>query len=98
GLRAEDVLLVVEISDSSLRRDITSKLRQYAGAGIPEHWVVDVNDRRVLVHRDPAGDIYRQVRIATPGETISPMLVAGVQVPTAELFPADNKAAGDHPV
>src|SRR4051794_23800829 len=63
--------LVVEVSWSSLRHDLRVKPRVYARAGIPEYWVVDVEDRRVVRHRDPVGDRYeavdelREVLVAT---------------------------------
>src|SRR5436190_13553368 len=45
--------LIVEVSDSSLRYDTIEKRGLYAAAGIREYWVVDVNGRQLLVHRDP---------------------------------------------
>ncbi len=53
-----DVLLLLEVADSSLRFDRTVKLPLYARAGIPEVWIVDVNRRLVEVHRAPAGSAY----------------------------------------
>lgn len=50
-----EVALVVEISDTTLRRDRTIKKRAYARAGIPVYWIVNVIDRRVEVYSDPSG-------------------------------------------
>jgi Uma2 family endonuclease len=47
--------LVIEVSVSSLRHDLLIKARVYAGAGIPEYWVVDIEGERVVRHLDPAG-------------------------------------------
>jgi Uma2 family endonuclease len=54
----EDVLLLVEVADSSLRFDRTVKLPLYARAGIAELWIVDVSRRTVDIHRKPAGSGY----------------------------------------
>ena len=51
-----DVLCVIEVSDSSLLRDTTVKLRAYAAAGVPVYVVVDLQHDVVLVHRDPQPD------------------------------------------
>ena len=59
---AEDVLLLIEVAESSLAYDRTTKLRLYAEAGIPEYWVVDCKAETVEVHRDPGPDGYRNVR------------------------------------
>lgn len=58
----ERALLVVEVADSSLRLDLVRKARIYAGAGVPEYWVVDVGHEVVHVHRTPVGDGYADVQ------------------------------------
>jgi Uma2 family endonuclease len=45
--------LVIEVSHSSIRRDLEVKPRAYAGAGVPRYWVIDVATRQVVVHTDP---------------------------------------------
>jgi len=57
---AEDVLLVIEMSDTTLRYDLTTKAALYAQHGAPELWVVDVGARRVHVFRHPSDGIYRE--------------------------------------
>ena len=52
----ETVALVIEVSDSTLDNDLGVKADLYANAGIPEYWVVDVNEDRVLMHADPRAD------------------------------------------
>ncbi len=51
-----DALLVIEVSNSSLRFDLGEKARRYAGAGFGEYWVIDVQDRSIHVHRGPRPD------------------------------------------
>lgn len=73
-----DVLLVIEVSVSSLRIDRRIKLEIYAEAGVPEYWIVDVNARAIDVHREPQGGRYTSVvRFATTGVLV-PLLVEGV--------------------
>jgi Uma2 family endonuclease len=49
----DDIRLLVEIAHSSLTFDLTTKAALYARAGIAEYWVLDVENRRLLVHRNP---------------------------------------------
>jgi len=57
--RASDVVLILEVADSSLRRDLGAKLRTYARAKVPCYVVVDLQHDVVLVHRVPVGDTYQ---------------------------------------
>ena len=52
----ETVALVIEVSDSTLDNDLGVKAYLYANAGVPEYWVVDVNENRVLMHANPRAD------------------------------------------
>jgi Uma2 family endonuclease len=70
--RIEDVLLVVEVSDSSIARDRNVKIPLYAEAGVPESWLVDLNSETIWVYRRPSPEGYRDVRPCRRGESISP--------------------------
>ena len=63
--RPEDVWLVVEVADTTLKYDRGVKLPLYAAHGIPEFWLLDIPDKRLLVHRDPdpANRSYRRVEV-----------------------------------
>jgi Uma2 family endonuclease len=61
---AADVLLIVEVSDSTLRYDRDVKAELYAKHGIPELWVVDVPDRRLHVFRQPRDGRYAERFVA----------------------------------
>lgn len=63
-----DVLLLVEVADSSLRFDRTVKLPLYARAGIAEVWIVDLKRRVVDVHSGPVGDAYGAMTTLGAGE------------------------------
>lgn len=54
----EDSLLVLEVSDTTLRYDVRTKLPRYALAGVPEVWIENINNDEILVYRTPAGETY----------------------------------------
>ena len=67
-----DVLLLIEVSDSSLSFDRSQKLPRYAAAGIPEVWIVNRPDGRIESYMDPVNDAYATVQHYGPGESIAP--------------------------
>jgi Uma2 family endonuclease len=83
---AEDALLVIEVADSSLAYDRSTKRRLYAEAGIPEYWVVDCSAETVEVHRGPGPDGYRDVRLVTGAATLAPQAFPDVALSTTEIF------------
>ena len=83
--RAADVLLLVEISDSTLRYDREVKVALYARSGIPEVWIVDLQGEQVHFHRTPAEGRYAaQSSTGAPGEAPIGSL-AGVSVDLSRL-------------
>jgi Uma2 family endonuclease len=70
---AEDVLLIVEVADSSLGCDRHGKMPDYAAEGVPEVWVVNLRSDQMEVHRSPAGSDYRVKTIHTGREQIAPL-------------------------
>ena len=58
--RADDVVLVIEVADTSLAYDLGVKVPLYARHGIPEAWVIDAATRQTRVFREPAAEGYRQ--------------------------------------
>jgi Uma2 family endonuclease len=62
-LSGGDVTLLIEVSDDSLSRDLGLKASIYADHGVRDYWVVDVEARRVIVHRDPTDEGYRSVEM-----------------------------------
>ena len=85
--KPEDLLLVVEISDSSLRFDLTVKAGLYARAGILDYWVFDVLGHRIGIHRDPHSGVYQSVQWYGEGETVSPLAAPEAHFPVADAFP-----------
>jgi len=74
GLGADNVLLVVEIADSSLRYDVGRKAALYAGFGIRELWVIDAVRLTARVFREPAPDGYRDARDFGPPDRLAPLV------------------------
>ena len=63
-----DLLLVIEVAESSLAYDRRIKVPLYARHGVPEMWLIDLPNQQIHFHRDPAGDQYREVSSSsTPG-------------------------------
>jgi Uma2 family endonuclease len=74
GLTGANVLLVVEIADSSLRYDIGRKAALYASFGIRELWVIDAVRLLTRVFREPAADGYRNARDFAPTDQLAPLI------------------------
>ncbi len=67
--RSPDVLLLIEVADSTLKTDREVKRPRYAAAGIPEVWIVSTEGRWVEVAREPQGDDYRSIERFTSSST-----------------------------
>ena len=83
---SDDVLLLIEVADSSLRFDRTVKLPLYARAGIPEVWIVDLRRRVVDVHRAPGDGRYDDIVTKQMGDTLSPALAPEVRLTLDQVF------------
>ena len=72
GLTGPNVLLVVEIADSSLRYDMGRKAALYAGFGVRELWVIDAVKLTARAFRDPGGEGYRETSDFGPSDRLAP--------------------------
>jgi Uma2 family endonuclease len=72
----DDILLTIEIADSSLRYDRDVKSPLYAAAGIPEYWLVDLNTNLLWRYSAPEGGAYRNVEQYSRGQSVAPMLLS----------------------
>lgn len=89
GLRhpfPDDVLLAIEVADTTLRWDRTTKALLYARGGVPELWVVDVNGRTVEVSTSPGSDGYADTRRAGVEDMIALSGLEGVAVRVADIL------------
>jgi len=82
---ADDTLLIVEVSDTTLEYDCDVKLALYARHGIPEVWLLNVKAGELTVYREPVEGQYRLIRRPTRTESVSPLLVPGVAITVAEV-------------
>jgi Uma2 family endonuclease len=83
---AEDALLVIEVAESSLAYDRSTKLRLYAEAGIPEYWVVDCAAETVEVHRAPGPEGYRDVSLVGGAATLRLQAFPDVELSPSDIF------------
>jgi Uma2 family endonuclease len=83
---AEDALLLIEVADSSLAWDRSTKLALYAEAGIAEYWIVNCPAESIEIYRRPERDRYLDVRRAEGAESISLQAFPDVTLTLAEIF------------
>jgi Uma2 family endonuclease len=84
---ASDVRLVVEISISTLHFDLMTKAGLYSRAGIPEYWVVDAANLRLVVHCDPTPAGYASVVSLDDTQSVSPIAAPHASLRVADLLP-----------
>jgi Uma2 family endonuclease len=87
-------LLVVEVSDTTIRYDRLVKAHLYARAGIADYWIVNIRDRQLEIFRNPGPDPSRRGRFAYADVTIvpatgtaTPLAAPGVVIAAADLLP-----------
>ena len=79
-------LLVVEVSDATIARDICTKAGIYAGANVPEYWVIDVTGRRLIVHESPVAGGYTRIVEYVETDTVGPTLASTETTPVSVLL------------
>ena len=83
-----DILLIVEVSDSSLAYDRRVKLKLYAEFEIPEVWIANIPSRTIEAYTDPSNGEYTTRRTFHPGQTVSPAAFSDVALPVADVIGA----------
>ena len=78
-LAGDEVLLVLEIADTTARYDLNTKARIYATHGVRDYWVVDVNREVTVVHRNPAGERFGSVLDVPFDQPVEALLVPSFQ-------------------
>ncbi len=82
-----DVALIVEVAGASREKDLGDKAARYATAGIDDYWVVDLQERTTVVHRDPDVDqgVYGNVETIPFGQPTAPLALPkealGIEIP-----------------
>ena len=83
---AEDVLLLIEVSDSSIRSDLFEKADLYAESFIAEYWVIDSKSSRIHVMSDSDGKQYRKIEVVLPPTPLAPKCRPNAVLNLTELF------------
>jgi Uma2 family endonuclease len=87
----DEILLIIEVADSSLEYDRLIKMPVYAHAQVPEAWIVNLSDRVIEVFRDPTDSGYKSSFIAQSDEVLSPLRLPFLQIkPTDILLPRES--------
>lgn len=81
-----DVLLVIEVADTSLNYDRGVKLPLYARAGVAEVWIVDLRRRVMEAYREPTRDGYTKMATLGPADTVFPTLMPGIGLMLHEIL------------
>lgn len=79
-IRADTVLLVVEVADSTWAYDVNTKAPIYAANGVREYWVIEAKTRMTKVHRAPSADGYGDVFEVASGDIVTPECAAELAV------------------
>ena len=84
---ASDVLFLVEVSDTSLAKDLEVKLPLYARAGIAEVWVADVDHDQIARYSAPVAAVYSEHTVYRRGAAITSVAVPGLQLAVDDILP-----------
>jgi Uma2 family endonuclease len=85
--RPEQVYLVVEVADSTLRQDCEVKAKLYAQAGIADYWVLDLKNRQIHLFREPTAVGYRHHLILTEPNQMSPLTFSDILLSLSTILP-----------
>jgi Uma2 family endonuclease len=80
-----DILLIVEVADSSIDDDRRTKIPAYARAGVPEVWLIDLTRALVHVHRTPSSAGYQDVRALSNGDRLTTPAVPALDVAVSDI-------------
>lgn len=83
---AGDVLLLIEVADSSAQYDRDRKIPLYARCGIVETWLVDLKARRVEIYREPSPMGYRTVWVRDTQDRVAPLALPEMEIALGEIW------------
>ncbi|MGR8935713.1 MAG: Uma2 family endonuclease [Gammaproteobacteria bacterium] len=84
--QADDVLLLVEIADTSLSYDRSQKMRLYAAHNIPEYWMLNLNGSSLEVYRQPQPGGYAEKAVLHRGDTVQPVSLQHILINVADIL------------
>lgn len=85
----EDVLVVVEVSDSTLEKDRTIKVPLYAMANIPEYWIINLVDKQIEIYRQPKKGAYHFKQIISEKDQVIEVVGLSLKFKYQEIFIED---------
>ena len=83
---SDDLRFVIEIAEASLSYDLGIKAERYGAFGVPEYWVVDLENRQTVVHRMPTAEGYAEVTSHDWTDTLSPRIAPEITLIMAEIL------------
>jgi Uma2 family endonuclease len=83
---ASDVLVVIEVGDTSVEADRRTKIPLYARTGIPEAWLVNLPADTIECYRAPGAEGYADIRTAQCGETLTPVRLPGITLQVDDVL------------
>lgn len=84
--RPEEVILLIEVSDSTLKYDRDSKVPLYAEAGIPEVWIINLPNNIIEIHQKPSNGLYQLVKIFKPDEVVKSEKLPNLSFPVKDIL------------
>ncbi|NJL90930.1 MAG: Uma2 family endonuclease [Coleofasciculaceae cyanobacterium SM2_1_6] len=85
--RSEEIYLIIEVADTTLRIDTGLKAQSYAEAGIADYWVLDLKNRQLRVYRKPGATGYQTILTLQIAAQISPLQFPEININIADLLP-----------
>ena len=82
-----DVYLIIEVADSSFKYDRETKGKAYAQSGIVDYWVLDVNNRKLHVFREPTQEGYQSEVIFSEDASVSPLQFSELEIALQDILP-----------
>ena len=82
----KDVLVLIEVSDATLKYDRDTKLALYAEAEIPEVWIVNLPNNIIEVHQKPSNGIYQLAKIFKRGESVKSAILPNLNLKVDEIL------------
>lgn len=86
-----DIILAIEVADSTLNFDRNTKLPLYAEAGISEYWIVNLADNRLEIYTQSEGSIYTNIQIILPSRTANLPHFREIAIDLASIFPPERQ-------
>ena len=82
---SQDIYLLIEVSNRTLKKDLEEKIITYARNGIPEYWVIDLKNKKLIVHTKPRNGIYSQI-VEYQSGTITPQAFPDIDIDLSKLL------------